>query len=364
MAAANGNAPGQGRVLEGVGEQADHHLAQQGRVAIGGEVGLDLDAELDVRAAPPTASTTSRIDGGDVDHLVLPRPDRLDPGQGQQRPGEAVHPLGVLGEAAEEVVERVGVVLGALLQDLDRAGDAGERVAQLVGGVGDEVGFGQLAAHLVGAVAGDDEDGALVGQGTGAHRVGAVADPQRRVGGEADVGGPLQVSPHRLRWVAVVVEQLAGGAVGEAQGTVVVDDDDGVGEAVEDRFQLVAVGGEDAEALLQRGAHRVQRAGEVADLVAAAALQRRVEGAGGHLAGGAREAGDAVGDADRDQEADEDAEGDRAEHGPGPIAEGVDDAGRDEGHRGEGSGQPEAHADPRHRGSDTVLIPIPFMSFY
>ncbi len=38
---------------------------------------------------------------------------------------------------------------------------------------------------------------------------------------------------------------------------------------------------------------------------------------------------DAVRDSDRDQEADEDAEGDRTEHRAGPVAEGVDDAGRE-----------------------------------
>ena len=62
-----------------------------------------------------------RLDRGDdvadrdrhVDHLGLPRAQRLDPGQGQQRLGQPVHPLGVLGEAVEEVVARLRVVLGA-----------------------------------------------------------------------------------------------------------------------------------------------------------------------------------------------------------------------------------------------------------
>src|SRR5882757_3886388 len=65
--------------------------------------------------------------------------------------------------------------------------------------VGDEVGFGELAAELVGAVAEHREDGPLVGQGAGGHRVGAVADPQRRMGGETDLGGATQLRLHHVR---------------------------------------------------------------------------------------------------------------------------------------------------------------------
>ena len=268
-AAANGNAAGGWRVLTGVGEQADQHLAQQRRVALGGEIGLDFGAERSRRRLDRLDRVADR--GRDVDDLGLAGAERLDPGEGEQRPGQAVHPLGVFGEAVEEVVAGLGIVLGAVLQDLDRAGDPGQRVAQLVRGVGDEVGFGELAPHLVGAVADDGEHRALVGQRAGLHRVGAVADPQRRVGGEADLLGAAQLRQHRLRGQAGRIEQVGGGAVGEADRAVEVDDHDRVGEAVEDRLELVAVGGEDAEALLQRGAHRLQGAGEVADLVEAAA---------------------------------------------------------------------------------------------
>src|SRR5680860_228881 len=124
-----------------------------------------------------------------------------------------------------------------------------------------------------------------------------LADAQRRVGGEADVGGAFEVRADRLGGMAERVEQLRGGAVGEAQAAVLVDHDHGVGEAVEDRFQLVAVGGEHPEALLQRGAHRFERPGEVADLVAAADLEVGVEGARGELAGAAGEPPHAARDA-------------------------------------------------------------------
>ena len=211
--------------------------------------------------------------------------------------------------------------MAPLLQDLDRAGDAGQRVAQLVGGVGDEVGFGELAAHLFGAVADDGEHGALVGQGAGLHRVGAVADPQRRVGGEADLGGAAQLRQHRLGRAAERSSSSAAALLEKRTGAVVVDDHHRVGEAVEDRLQLVAVGGEHAEALLQRGAHRVEGAGEVADLVAAADLEaarRRSPRPFRRRRWASRATRWEI--ADRDQEAGEDAERDRASTSAGWLS--------------------------------------------
>jgi hypothetical protein len=142
-----------------------------------------------------------------VDDLALRGAARLDPGQGQQRLGQTAHPVGVVGQAGEEVIAVVGVVLGAPLEDLDRPGDAGQGVAQLVGGVGDEVGFGELATQLVGAVAEHRQDGPLVGQRARGHRVGAVADPQRRVGREAQLRGPVQLRQDHLRRLAGWVQQ-------------------------------------------------------------------------------------------------------------------------------------------------------------
>src|SRR5260221_246881 len=350
VAAANGNGAGGWRVLEGVGEQADHHLAQQRRIAGGAEIGLDLDLQSDVRR---------RLDRGDdvadshrhVDDLALRRAARLDPGQGQQRLGEAVHPLGVVGEPGEEVVAVAGLVLGAALEHLDRAGDPGQRVAQLVGGVEGEGGLGHIGAQLVGRVAKPRQHGVLVRQRAGGHRVGAVADPQRRVGGEADLRRPVELRQHHAWRLAGGGEQARGGAVGEANRAFEVDHHHRVGEAVEDSRQLVAVGGEDAEALLQRSAHRVEGAGEVADLVGAVDAERGVEGAARHLRRGAGQVHDAVGDRDRDQEAGEDADRHRGDQGLLVVAEEVDGGGGDRADRGEGGGEPEAHPDPRAGGA-------------
>ena len=152
-AAANGNGAGGRRVLEGVGEQADHHLAQQRRVAVGGEIGLDLD-DAARRAAAPRPRRRRRGS----------RPARRrsrSPPRRATRPGPGSAATGSGGSSARRPRRggrgsgrgRCGSSLAPLLQDLDRAGDPGQRVAQLVRGVGDEVGFGELAAHLVGAVA-------------------------------------------------------------------------------------------------------------------------------------------------------------------------------------------------------------------
>src|ERR1700753_849047 len=73
-------------------------------------------------------------------------------------------------ERVEEVVAVERVVFGAALQHLDRPRHPGQRIAQLVRGVGDEVGFGELAAELVGAVAEGGEDGALGRERPRGHR--------------------------------------------------------------------------------------------------------------------------------------------------------------------------------------------------
>ena len=90
-----------------------------------------------------------------------PSLDRVHPGQGEQRVGEAADPIGVLGEPAQKVIERPGIVLRASEQDLDRAGDPGDRVAELVRGIGDELALGDLPPQLLGAVADDEQDGVL-----------------------------------------------------------------------------------------------------------------------------------------------------------------------------------------------------------
>ena len=352
-AAANGNGAGGWRVLEGVGEQADHHLAQQRRVA----------RRRPGRARPRRAARCA----------AAPRPPRRRRGSRPARRRPRVSPApsdstrarvssdwvrrfirsASSARRSRKWSRRLRVVLGAA-----PAGPRSRRRSRPAGcaargrrwrrsrlrrtrGASRRCGRGATASTARSS-----------GSERACHRVGAVADPQRRVGGEADLGGAAQLRQHRLGRQAGRVEQARGGAVGEAHRPVVVDDHDRVGEAVEDRRELVAVGGEHAEALLQRGAHRVQGAGEVADLVAAAETSsgaskepRR------HLPGGAGEARRRGG---RSRPRSGSRRGRRARPrraAPAVVAEEVDGGGGDQADRGEGAGQPErmptARADPR-----------------
>ena len=83
VAAPQGHRPGRRRVLEGVGEQADHHLAQQGRVAGRGEVLLDVDDQVDARRRLHRGDHVADRDRH-VDDLVLGGAAALHPGQGEQ----------------------------------------------------------------------------------------------------------------------------------------------------------------------------------------------------------------------------------------------------------------------------------------
>ena len=109
-------------------------------------------------------------------------------------------------------------------QDLDRARDPGDRVAQLVRGVGDELALGDLAAQLLGAVANDREHRVLGRQLAGVERVDAVADPQRVVLDHALGAGAAQPRDERLDRPAVLADQVGGGGVGEANLAVGLDD--------------------------------------------------------------------------------------------------------------------------------------------
>uniref|UniRef100_A0A0N4ZCW0 LigA n=1 Tax=Parastrongyloides trichosuri TaxID=131310 RepID=A0A0N4ZCW0_PARTI len=69
---------------------------------------------------------------------------QLDPAQRQQVGDQTPHPVGLHRHDVEEFVARLGVVLGVALQRLDEAGQRGQRRAQFMAGVGQEV-----DAHLL-----------------------------------------------------------------------------------------------------------------------------------------------------------------------------------------------------------------------
>ena len=70
----------------------------------------------------------------------------LDPRQRQQILDEPGHARGLPVHDREKPLARLGVVARRAAQGLDKAGQRGERRAQLVARIGDEVG-----AHLLGA---------------------------------------------------------------------------------------------------------------------------------------------------------------------------------------------------------------------
>ncbi|MNL35759.1 hypothetical protein D3C87_1578070 [compost metagenome] len=78
---------------------------------------------------------------------------QLDPAERQQVGDQAPHAVGLNGHDVEELVARLGIVLGVALQRLDEAGQRGQGRAQLVAGVGQEVDAHHLHAAGVGLVA-------------------------------------------------------------------------------------------------------------------------------------------------------------------------------------------------------------------
>ena len=136
---AKGNRARRGRVRASVAEQTEHHLAEQHGIPLGDQIGLDLVHEAPRprgarprRSPQPAATVTSTTCAGS-------RSPASDPRQHEQRLGEPRHPLGVVRQPGQEAVAGIGVVLGAGLQHLDPAHDPGERVAQLMRRVGDEL---------------------------------------------------------------------------------------------------------------------------------------------------------------------------------------------------------------------------------
>ena len=194
-----------------------------------------------------------------------------------------------------------------------------------MGGVGDELALGLIAAELVGAVADDEQRRALGGQVAGADRVGAVADADVIALGAAAVGRAADPGAQRVDDRAVIADQLLRGRVGEADVAVGIDDDHRLVERGEDRRETVALGGERVEGLGEGDPHRVERPAEVADLIPPARVHRGVEMSFGELAGGGGEPldprGDQAGDEEADQPSDQHRDDQRRQPLPGQCVE-------------------------------------------
>ena len=235
------------------------------------KLGLDLDLDLE------PVGRRDRL-GGLLDHESAPRSPRSCP----RRPprsapatsSESVRRLTRSASSesrAEEVLAGLGVVLRAGAQHLDRARDAGDRVAQLVGGVGDELALGELAPKRRRAIADDGEHRVLGRQLARADRVDAVADLQAVVLRRPSRRPPAEARA-RSRRSTLPSGPISGSAAGFENRTSPsgADDHHGLVERVEDRRQPVPLRRERAERLPQRDPHRLQRRPELGDLVAAA----------------------------------------------------------------------------------------------
>ena len=270
-----------------------------------------------------------RLLGGDpdVEHLGPALADRLDPRQGQERLGQPADPLRVLGQPPQEVLARLGVVLGA-----GAAGPRPRRRCRRSGcaaraprsrrtpsrrsrGAARRCGRGPPPAPRP-----RPGSRAPAARRRARRSAGRRARPSRRA------ARPPQPRDQRRRDLAVRVDQRPRRRVREPHAAVRADDHDRVGERVEDRREAVALGAQRLERLAQRRAHRLERLPQLGDLVAAArALERLVELALADLRGALGQALDPGRDRARDQERDRDGDQHRDAQGGDPVAaHGVD----------------------------------------
>ncbi len=206
--------------------------------------------------------------------------------------------MGVFEDGGEEFAGGGGDLEGVLEEGFDVAGDGGERGAQLVGDVGDEVAAGLLGALDLGDVV-EDGDGSAIGSGRGidfedagrSDRGGFSAARLAVVEGGLDAGQDLGIANG-------VDEGLsgAGGAggdalhdgIGPADAAGGVNGDDGFLHAVEQGGELALLGFEGAEAGLEARGGGVEGVGDSGDLV-----ERAFFDAGGEVS-----RSDAVGEGD------------------------------------------------------------------
>ena len=92
---------------------------------------------------------------GQIDRLALQRPPGVEPGEQQHVLDELGHPLGLGFDPAHRVGDVVGQLVPLALRQFGVAADRGERGAQLVAGVGDELPHPRLAGLPGGQRAGD-----------------------------------------------------------------------------------------------------------------------------------------------------------------------------------------------------------------
>ena len=208
------------------------------------------------RASVCSPSATWRTIGDEIDRRVGPlMRAQLDARQRKQVVDQPRHAPGLRLHDAEEAFARRRIVARRALQRLDEAGERRERRAQLVAGIGDEVG-----AHLLDPpdrreiVNGDDHD-AVRGRPPPVSAAGEMNASEKRVDGSRDENSMRCALPVRL--AARIASTSSGmrsaieagsprrsaGAMRDRLGVegehaaVLIEHDDRIGHARDDRVE-------------------------------------------------------------------------------------------------------------------------------
>ena len=143
-------------VAQRVLDEVEDDLLEQLGVRERGRVLAGLDAQLDVAGRDLVGDAVQQLgerDGLELERLV----PRLGPREREQRAPQPPEPERLPLDQREEAVALDRVVLRARLQHLERGLDRGQRRAELVRRVRDELALGALAPLALRDV-GDDED--------------------------------------------------------------------------------------------------------------------------------------------------------------------------------------------------------------
>ena len=171
----------------------------------------------------------------------------LDAAQRHEIIDQTAHPAGLLVHDLKEAVARRLIVAGGTLQGFDEAGERGQRRAQLVAGIGDEIHADAVgAAALAEVVKGEDDELAArptrrgeVGEPGGEPALGGDAlgelDPFRRPALRHPVEGGDQIriaQAEGQRLAGADGESLDGTLVGVTDDAAPVENEAGVGQCV------------------------------------------------------------------------------------------------------------------------------------
>ena len=221
---------------------------------------------------------------------------RFDARQSKEIFSKAGHASGILANDFKELARGCAIVGSAVEQSFRIALNRGERRAQFVGNVGDEVaagffdalGFGEVAEH---------------GDGTSSRKRGsgdiesAPRDDRSGAGGLDFVGGRGFLDGGEEVWVAdgfldrllqagALRNEVVHGLIGPLHVAVGADGDDGVLHAVEQSFELALAGADGGKTFFDAASGLIDGAGDAAYFVL-----RRFENTGVEIA-----VGDAAGD--------------------------------------------------------------------